>query len=304
MNSVHDIGGMDGFGPVEAEANEPVFREPWEGRTWGMLFTSMPMIALPLDALRHRIERQHPVDYLAASYYQRHLNNLENLLIETGILSSEEIESRVTRLTMTPSQPVPRLEDPAVAAGIAEMLKAGSPVTRSISKKPRFAVGDKIVTRNLNPHGHTRMPRYTRGKKGVITAHHGAHVFPDTNAHGLGENPQHLYTVRIGSQELWGPAAASNECVLIDLWESYLAPDASATKAALPVKPKSSRKVAKAKAVKAKAVKATRPTPKVSKGKPARTKVAKLKRVAQPKVAARVSKPVRGKAKTTRKKSR
>src|SRR5215471_1483645 len=207
MNSVHDIGGMDGFGPVEEEPNEPVFHEPWDGRAFGMLFMCLPMISLPVDALRHRIERQHPVDYLAASYYQRHLNNLENLLIETGILSAEEIESRVERLAMTPNLPVPRREDPAVASGVAAMLKAGNPVTRPTSKRPRFAIGDDVVTRNLNPHGHTRMPRYTRGKKGVITAHHGAHVFPDSNAHGLGENPEHLYTVRIGAQELWGPDA-------------------------------------------------------------------------------------------------
>ncbi len=280
MNSVHDIGGTDGFGPVEGEANEPVFHEPWEGRTFGMLFMSMPLTSLTLDAYRHAQERQEPLQYLAASYYQRMLNNLENLLVETGILSSEEIESRVTRLAMTPSLPAPRREDPAVAAGVAEALRTGSPVTRSIGKKPRFAAGDKIVTRNLNPHGHTRMPRYTRGKKGVIVAHHGAHVFPDTNAHGLGENPQHLYTVRIAARELWGDSAEPKEAVMTDLWESYLVPDGVATKAS-PAKRSKSPQTAKAeKPAKAKTVKATRkPAKGVAKGKTtsAKTKPARKK---------------------------
>src|SRR5262249_54887585 len=104
------------------------------------------------------------------------------------------------------------------------------PVTRLTSDQARFAVGDHVLTRNLNPHGHTRLPRYARGKRGVIVTHHGAHVFPDSNAHGLGENPQHLYTVRISARELWDDAAEPNECVLIDLWESYLAPDGAAAK--------------------------------------------------------------------------
>src|SRR3984893_6973857 len=125
---------------------------------------------------------------------------------------------------------MPRREDPAVTEHIAHVFRAGNPVTRKIRQKPRFAVGDKIVTRNLNPPGHTRLPRYTRGKRGVIVAHHGAHVFPDTNAHGLGENPQHLYTVRIAVRELWGDSAEPNESVLIDLWDSYLDKDKAAAK--------------------------------------------------------------------------
>jgi nitrile hydratase len=142
---------------------------------------------------------------------------------------------------------VPRREDPAATEQISVLLRTGNPVTRTIRKKPRFAVGDRVMTRNLNPHGHTRLPRYTRGKHGVITAHRGAHVFPDTNAHGLGENPQHLYTVRISARELWGDTAEPNECVLIDLWESYLASDSSGTKPSAPRGP------AKAKSAKSKA---------------------------------------------------
>jgi hypothetical protein len=129
---------------------------------------------------------------------------------------------------------MPRREDPARAEGLANVFRAGRPVTRDTRQKPRFALGDKIVTRNLNPHGHTRLPRYSRGKHGVIVAHHGAHVFPDTNAHGLGENPQHLYTVRFSARELWGDSAESNGSVLIDLWESYLEKDKPAFKSTVP----------------------------------------------------------------------
>jgi nitrile hydratase len=183
-----------------------------------------------VDAFRHRLERLDPAQYLSSSYYQRFLSVMEGALVEAGTLTEEEIETRVRQFSDDPELPMPRREDPAVTEHIAHVFRAGNPVTRQIRQKPRFAVGDKIVTRNLNPHGHTRLPRYTRGKRGLIVAHHGAHVFPDTNAHGLGENPQHLYTVRIAMRELWGDSAEPNESVLIDFWESYLEKDKAAAK--------------------------------------------------------------------------
>jgi nitrile hydratase len=229
LNGVHDIGGMDGFGPIVRETNEPVFHEPWEGRVFGMLIT-VALRGDPVDAFRHRLERLDPAQYLSSSYYQRFLSVMEGALVEAGTLTEEEIETRVRQFSDDPELPMPRREDPAVTEHIAHVFRAGNPVTRQIRQKPRFAVGDKIVTRNLNPHGHTRLPRYTRGKRGLIVAHHGAHVFPDTNAHGLGENPQHLYTVRIAMRELWGDSAEPNESVLIDFWESYLEKDKAAAK--------------------------------------------------------------------------
>jgi nitrile hydratase subunit beta len=228
LNSVHDIGGMDGFGPIHHETDEPVFHELWESRVFGMLLTGAGLPPAPVDALRHRGERLDPVKYLSSSYYERFLAGMENGLIETGTLGLDEIEARVRQLAAEPDLPIPRREDPAIASSIAAMVRAGNPVTRKIRQKPRFATGDKIVTRNLNPHGHTRLPRYARSKRAVVVAHHGAHVFPDSNAHGLGENPQHLYTVRIAMRELWGDSAEANESVLIDLWESYLDKDKGA----------------------------------------------------------------------------
>ena len=222
MNGVHDIGGMDGFGPVARKSNEPVFHEPWEGRVFAMNLSRAGQPPSTLDAGRHRLERLDPVFYLASSYYERWLASTEIAIVAGGALTREEIEARMRQLAASPDQPIPRREDPAAAAAIAQRLRAGRPVTRQIRRQPRFAVGERIMTRNLNPRGHTRLPRYARGKRGIITHHHGAHVFPDTNAHGLGENPQHLYSVRFSARELWGDAAEANESILIDLWESYL----------------------------------------------------------------------------------
>lgn len=232
MNGVHDIGGMDGFGPVAPEPNEPVFHEPWEGRVFAMNISRAGQPPSTLDAGRYRQERLDPVVYLASSYYERWLASTEIAIITGGALTRDEIEERVRQLAADPERPIPRREDPAIAQAVASALRAGRPVTRRIRRKPRFAMGDRIMTRNLNPHGHTRLPRYARGKRGVIARHHGAHVFPDTNAHGLGENPQHLYSVRFSARELWGDAAEPNESVLIDLWESYLDKAVTAAKAA------------------------------------------------------------------------
>ena len=231
MNGVHDIGGMDGFGPIHREANEPVFHEDWESRVFTMFVTGAGLPPVTgYDGARHRLERLDPVKYLSSSYYERFLAGMESALIETGTVRLDEIEARIRQLAAKPDLPMPRREDPAVAANISALFRAGNPASRKIRQKPRFAAGDKVLTRNLNPHGHTRLPRYARGKSGVIVAHHGAHVFPDSNAHGLGENPQHLYTVRIAMRELWGDSAEVNESVLIDLWESYLEKDKASTK--------------------------------------------------------------------------
>jgi nitrile hydratase len=187
---------------------------------------------IPPDALRHQLERLPPIQYLSSSYYERWLARIDAALVEAGTLTREEIDRRMQEFAAEPDLPMPRREDPIHADSIATALRAGrrAETARRIWSRPRFIIGEKIVTRNINPHGHTRMPRYARGKRGVIVAHHGAHVFPDTNAHGLGENPQHLYTVRIAARELWGEGAERNESVLIDLWESYLEKDKAALK--------------------------------------------------------------------------
>jgi len=231
LNGVHDIGGIDGFGVVERDTDEPVFHEPWERRVFGMSLTGAGTPPKSLDARRHELERLDPIQYLSSSYYERWLARMDAALIEAGILTRDEILRRMQEFAEDPDRPMPRREDPARADDIANAVRTGRPTARRVRHKPRFGIGDKIVTRNLNPHGHTRLPRYVRGKRAVIVAHHGAHVFPDTNAHGLGENPQYLYTVRIAGRELWGDGAEPNESVLIDLWESYFEKEKAGTAA-------------------------------------------------------------------------
>jgi len=242
MNGIHDMGDMDGFGPVQPETNEFVFHEPWEARVFGMSMASAGLAPAPIDAPRHLIERLDPAVYLASSYYERWLAWLEKALVAGGVLSREQIEAKIKDISANPDLLIPRREDPATAENIGALIRRGNPVTRTIRTKPRFAVGDRVMTRNLNPRGHTRLPRYSRGKHGVIAAYHGAHVFPDTNAHGLGENPQHLYTVRISARELWGDTAEANECILIDLWESYLASDGSKSKTSVTRSPANAKR--------------------------------------------------------------
>ncbi len=204
---------MHGFGAVEVEANEPVFHAAWEGRVFAMTQLALGQGVANGDAFRHAIERLHPVMYLTAGYYGRWLGALETLLAERGIVSWEEIDARLAghRHAATP------------APAIARTGERGA--LRHIDSAPRFAAGQAVRARNINPSGHTRVPRYVRGKRGVVAMVHPAWVFPDTNAHGLGEQPQYVYAVRFTADELWGSGAEPNAAVHVDLFERYLEPE-------------------------------------------------------------------------------
>jgi len=222
MNGVHDLGGMHGFGPIEREINEPLFHAPWEGRVRSMMTLSVERGYFSLDAFRHGIERMAPAEYLRAPYFERWLTSVERNLIEHGFLSHEEMETRIAWLRDHPAtEPPPASAAPSPAPSPP---LAPPPGSTPPPLAPRFAVGDPVVTRNVHPTGHTRLPRYARGKRGIIDRQHGTHLFPDTNAHGLGEQPQPLYIVRFAAQELWGESAESGGAVSLDLWESYLEP--------------------------------------------------------------------------------
>jgi nitrile hydratase len=173
-----------------------------------------------IDAFRHGIERMEPADYLRAPYYERWLATIELNLIEGGFLTGEELDARMRLLRERPADTLPR------GVAVAAERKARQQSSDAPLRVSRFAVGDTVVARNVHPPGHTRLPRYARGKRGVIQRLHGAQIFPDTNAHGLGENPQPLYGVQFEARELWGEAAESRQTVSLDLWESYLEPAA------------------------------------------------------------------------------
>jgi len=216
LNGVHDMGGMEGFGPIAPEPNEPVFHHRWEARALALTLAAGAWGRWTLDQSRHARERIPAADYLRMSYYEKWVAGLVALLVESGLVTRKEIEDAHAASGAEKSSP--RLTADSVAVSLA----SGRPTLREIAAAPRFAKGAAVRARNLHPSGHTRLPRYVRGKLGTITRHHGAHVFPDTNAHGLGEQPQHLYQVRFETRELWG--SAQRNAVYLDLWESYLEP--------------------------------------------------------------------------------
>lgn len=214
MNGIHDLGGMHGFGPVKAEANEPVFHAAWEGRVFALANLYLGLGFANIDRFRHAIERLPPATYLTAGYYGRWLGALEILLAEDEVGSRAEIDSR-------------QQGTPLASAAIATPAPSGNAsgaAKRSLNAAPRFTSGQIVRARNINPSGHTRLPRYVRGKRGVVAHVHPAWVFPDTNAHGLGESPQYVYAVRFEAAELWGPQAEPGTAMHVDLFESYLEP--------------------------------------------------------------------------------
>ena len=217
MNGVHDLGGMHGFGPVEREENEPLFHAAWEAHVRAVMTLSMGRKYFNIDAFRYGIERMAPADYLRATYFERWLASVEYNLIQQGLLTGDELDARVAFLREHPGADPPRASG-ATSPPRAQEARPELPSPAAL----RFAPGDTVVTRNVHPVGHTRLPRYARGKRGVIHLVHGPQTFPDTNAHGLGGQPQPLYNVRFEGRELWGDSTEPREAVHLDLWESYL----------------------------------------------------------------------------------
>jgi len=216
VNGVHDMGGMHGMGPIEYEPNEPVFHHRWEARIYALTRAAGAWRKWNIDAGRHGIERIPAADYLHMSYYERWAMRLIDMLIRSGLVTREEIESG------KPAPGATRLIPPLTAEMVPEMVARRGNYLRDVPAIARFKPGDRVQTRNIHPVGHTRLPRYARGKSGEVVRDHGVFVFPDTNAHFQGENPQHLYSVRFAFRELWGEDASPRDSVYVDLWESYL----------------------------------------------------------------------------------
>ena len=219
MDGIHDLGGMHGFGPVEREDSEPPFHARWEAAVVAIMRATRGSV-YNIDEFRHGIERMDPAHYLASSYFEHWLDGIARLLAEKGVVDAAELEARTQQFHERPDAPVATPGE-ATATRRPRIVETSF---RAPSAPPGFAVGAAVRTRTLHPAGHTRLPRYARGKRGVIDALRGCHVFPDTAAHGLGEQPQHVYSVRFEARELWGEAAEPNQRVHLDLWESYLLP--------------------------------------------------------------------------------
>jgi nitrile hydratase subunit beta len=218
VNGVHDMGGMHGMGPIRNEENEPVFHSAWEGHAFALLFAAGAWGKWTLDELRHQIEKIPPAEYLRMRYYEKWTVALGELGVKSGMVTRAELEDG------SPRPSAPKLTPVFTARDVGPLGIAASPAKRNVTIAARFQAGQPVHAKNMHPVGHTRLPRYARGKSGMIDRDHGVFVFPDTNAHGQGEKPQHLYSVRFAARELWGPQAAEKDSVYLDLWEYYLEP--------------------------------------------------------------------------------
>jgi len=218
MNGAHDMGGVHGFGPVEAEPNEPVFHAEWEKRAFALTLAMAMPGEWNIDMSRFARENRDPRDYLAMSYYQLWFAALEGMLKERGLVSDDEI---VVGHALNEPKPVRRILSPGA---VAQVLYRGGPTERETNTAARFKASDTVRAKTINPLTHTRLPRYVRGHVGTVERVIGCHVFPDSNAQGLGENPQWLYTVRFDSRELWGADSDPSVAVSVDAWEPYLEP--------------------------------------------------------------------------------
>jgi nitrile hydratase len=216
MNGAQDLGGAMGFGPVEHETNEPVYHARWEERVLAITLAAGALREWSIDEARHARESLHPALYLSASYYEIWLRALERLLREKGLFAAAELESG-----RADGPPVKTRRPVLTAAGARRLVVEGTPYERPPAAPARFAVGQRVRAKVMNPEGHTRLPRYARGKEGRVERIHGAHVFPDTSSGGNSE-PSWLYTVVFSSRELWGEAADPTLAVSIEAFEPYL----------------------------------------------------------------------------------
>jgi len=217
MNGVHDMGGMHGMGPVVHEKDEPVFHEEWEGRVYAL--TRLVRAGggrWNIDAGRYEIERIAPAEYLRMSYYERWAWRLPIQAIKMGLVTQAEVESG------SPAPGSAKATPQLTAASVPAMVATRVSTKRDVDVKATFKRGQRVRARNMHPTGHTRLPRYARGKVGAVAEDRGVFVFPDTNAEFLGEKPQHLYSVRFTARELWGDRASPRDSVYLDLWDDYL----------------------------------------------------------------------------------
>jgi nitrile hydratase subunit beta len=252
MNGVHDMGGMHGMGPIEKEQNEPVFHAEWEGRVFALRRVMGAWKKWNIDATRYQVELVPAAEYLSLSYYARQFVAFLQMLSDAGFVTQAEIQTGTPQADREKGIPV------LTAETARALIAKGVPTSRSVALPSKFSPGQLVRARNINPTGHTRLPRYVRGKLGVVERDRGVFVFPDTNAHYGGENPQHVYSVRFTACELWGEQSAEGhaqdghgferatqgtgelllcsaargralcasplDSVFADLWEDYLEP--------------------------------------------------------------------------------
>ena len=224
MNGVFDLGGTDGLGAVNVVDDEPVFHADWEKHVFTMFPACFRAGYFGVDSFRHGIEKMDPATYLKAPYYEHWLHSIENHAIAAGAVDAAELDRRTQHYLANPDAPLPEHAQPRELVDFVEaVVPMGASAARTIDRAPQFSVGDRARVSDSSPFGHTRRARYVRGKTGAIVAHHGAFIYPDTAGNGLGEHPEHVYTIVFSSEDLWGADYADpNASVCFDVWEPYL----------------------------------------------------------------------------------
>ena len=225
MSRLHDMGGRLGDGPLHPEAADaPVFAKDWHARALALTLASGALGQWTLDRSRHQRECLSPQDYMRFSYYEKWLSGLADILVATGVLTPDELKAgrslspatELARRTLKPEQ-------------VQKVLSSGGPTLRKAQAVAQFEVGDRVVVRrggdnSLVAGGHSRLPSYVRAATGRVLAYHGSHIFPDSNAHGLGEAPEPLYSVVFLRSALWSGAEHPDDEVVLDIWQPYLQP--------------------------------------------------------------------------------
>jgi nitrile hydratase subunit beta len=216
VNGPHDMGGFTRFGPVNPEVNEPVFHEDWERKVLALCLAMDSSGLWNADIIRHTRESMPAMKYWSSSYYDIRVEGHITQMLKHGLITEAELAAGRAQVPPAPMKSV------LTAANVPSLLAKGHPYNRPSTRPAGFAVGAKVRSLKSGPEGHTRLPRYARGKRGEIAAVHGTFIFPDSSAQGLGDDPHWLYAVRFPARELWGHD--NNDCVMIDLWEPYLEP--------------------------------------------------------------------------------
>lgn len=218
MDGIHDLGGREGYGPVDVDDDGRAFHHDWEGREWGIAQCARTP-GITIDWWRHCRELIMPEDYLGRPYFDSWAQTDFSTYIEAGWISMEEvIEGRAM-----PGSP--DHDGPPAPMSLQQVLQEDHShafhFDAGVESEPAFNIGQRVLTSSYGNVGHTRLPQYARGRHGVVHAWHGAHVFPDLSAQGV-EVHQHLYSVSFTSAELWPEARNNKDRVYLDLWESYL----------------------------------------------------------------------------------
>jgi nitrile hydratase beta subunit len=229
LNGAHDVGGLVGLGPIPIDGEERPFHERWQGRVVALTLASVVRRLIGVDQQRAEVEAMHPVEYMAASYYERWLRSLERNLVANGALKVSEIEERLVELAERPDRSMPAFDEEAMVAAVKAVITGGITVRRAeeVGHEPRFEPGDAVRTRvmRIEKPGleHTRLPGYAQGKAGVVEILHPPQPRGDDIVAGREAKPEFVYSVRFRSGELW-PGGHSSEFVNVDVWESYMDP--------------------------------------------------------------------------------